>query len=213
MLLTESDLDDYPGLFLNASPREPQLRSVLATYPRTVENPSGYNNQQQIVIDREKFIARTDGTRSFPWRIAIVTKDDAGLLLSDMVHSLGPLSKIADTSWIRPGQVAWDWWHALNLYGVDFEAGINTRTYKYYIDFAARSGLEYILIDDGWSVNGPADLMQVVPELDLEEPGGLRPRTQRGHPPGPDTHLSRTTWSASCATMPRWASKASRWTT
>ena len=90
MLLTESDLDDYPGLFLNASPREPQLRSVLATYPRTVENPSGYNNQQQIVIDREKFIARTDGTRSFPWRIAIVTKDDAGLLLSDMVYRLGP---------------------------------------------------------------------------------------------------------------------------
>lgn len=169
MLLTESDLDDYPGLFLNASPREPQLRSVLATYPRTVENPSGYNNQQQIVIDREKFIARTDGTRSFPWRIAIVAKDDAGLLLSDMVYRLGAPSKIADTSWIRPGQVAWDWWHALNLYGVDFEAGINTRTYKYYIDFAARSGLEYILIDDGWSVNGPADLMQVVPELDLEE--------------------------------------------
>ena len=169
MLLTESDLDDYPGLFLNASPRKPQLRSVLATYPRTVENPSGYNNQQQIVIDREKFIARTDGTRSFPWRIAIVAKDDAGLLLSDMVYRLGAPSKIADTSWIRPGQVAWDWWHALNLYGVDFEAGINTRTYKYYIDFAARSGLEYILIDDGWSVNGPADLMQVVPELDLEE--------------------------------------------
>lgn len=169
LLLTESDLRDYPGLFLASSAEKPQLRGVLATYPRTVANPSGYNNQQQIVLDREDYIARTEGTRTFPWRVMVYAREDSDLLASDMTYRLAPPSKIDDTSWIRPGKVAWDWWHALNLYGVDFEAGINTRTYKYYIDFAAQNGLEYILIDDGWSVNGPADLMQVVPEMDLEE--------------------------------------------
>lgn len=169
LLLTESDLRDYPGLFLATSAEKPQLRGVQATYPRTVANPSGYNNQQQIVLDREKFIARTEGTRTFPWRVMALAREDAELLSSDITYRLAAPSRIDDTSWIKPGQVAWDWWHALNLYGVDFEAGINTRTYKYYIDFAAQNGLEYILIDDGWSVNGPADLMQVVPEMDLEE--------------------------------------------
>lgn len=98
-----------------------------------------------------------------------VAGNDAELAASDIVFRLGKPLRIADTSWIKPGKVAWDWWNAWNLYGVDFRAGINNETYKYYIDFAAENGIEYVILDEGWAVNKKADLMQVVPEIDLPE--------------------------------------------
>jgi alpha-glucosidase len=43
-----------------------------------------------------------------------------------------------------------DWWGKSNIYGVDFKAGINTETAKYFIDFCAEHGFRYFLFDDGW---------------------------------------------------------------
>lgn len=168
MVITEADLAGYPGLYLNASPETPQLKGVFAPYPKRLKQ-GGHNNLQMLVTGRENYIAATDGTRSFPWRVAIVSQDDSQLLDNDLVYRLSPASKIADTSWIKPGKVAWEWWNAWNLYGVDFKTGINNDTYKYYIQFAADHGLEYVILDEGWAVNKQADLMQVVPEIDLPE--------------------------------------------
>lgn len=86
-----------------------------------------------------------------------------------MTYKLGAASRVADISWIKPGKVAWDWWNNWNIDGVDFVSGINNATYKYYIDFAAAHGIEYVILDEGWAVNLKADLMQVVKEIDIKE--------------------------------------------
>ena len=168
MVITEADLQGYPGLFLNNSTEAPVLKGVFAPYPKK-EEQGGHNQLQMLVTEREPYIAATEGTRSFPWRVMAVSKDDSQLLDNDLVYRLAPASKIADTSWIKPGKVAWEWWNAWNLYDVDFKAGINNETYKYYIWFASQHGIEYVILDEGWAVNKQADLMQVVPEIDLEE--------------------------------------------
>ncbi|HZI62457.1 MAG TPA: glycoside hydrolase family 97 catalytic domain-containing protein, partial [Pyrinomonadaceae bacterium] len=113
------------------------------------------------------YIAETKGTRTFPWRIVGVAENDADLITNDLVYLLAQPSQISDTSWIKPGKVAWDWYNANNIDGVDFKSGINTATYKYYVDFASKHGLEYIILDEGWYKLG--DLLQVVPEMNIEE--------------------------------------------
>lgn len=168
MVITEADLQGYPGLLLNNSTEAPVLKGVFAPYPKK-EEQGGHNQLQMLVTEREPYIAATEGTRSFPWRVMAVSKDDSQLLDNDLVYRLAPASKIADTSWIKPGKVAWEWWNAWNLYDVDFKAGINNETYKYYIWFASQHGIEYVILDEGWAVNKQADLMQVVPEINLEE--------------------------------------------
>ena len=168
LVITEADLEGYPGLYLRGNGETPELRGVFAPYPRR-EEQGGHNQLQMLVREREGYIASTVGCRAFPWRTVIVAREDRELLDNDMVYRLAPESRIEDTSWIRPGKVAWDWWNDWNLYGVDFEAGINNDTYKYYIDFASRNGIEYVILDEGWAVNKKADLMQVVPEIDLRE--------------------------------------------
>ena len=90
----------------------------------------------------------------------MVSTNDADLAVNDMVWKLGkPADPSQDFSWVKPGKVAWDWWNAWNIYGVDFRAGINNDTYKYYIDFAQNHGIEYVILDEGWAVNKKADLM------------------------------------------------------
>jgi len=111
-------------------------------------------------------MARTRGTREFPWRVLVIAPRDAVLLESDIVYRLASETSMADTSWIRPGKVAWDWWNANNVYGVPFRAGVNTDTYKHYIDFAAAHGIEYVILDEGWYPLG--DLLSVVPQMDLD---------------------------------------------
>ncbi len=164
---TETDLNDYPGMYLWNGDGGRHLTARFAPYPKRVKH-DGYNNLQMIVEEREAFIAKVGGPRAFPWRVAIVGTD-TDLAASDLSYLLAAPSRIDDTSWIKPGKVAWDWWNDWNLAGVDFRAGINTRTYKYYIDFAAEKGIEYVILDEGWAVNKKADLMQVVPEIDLKE--------------------------------------------
>ena len=144
------------------------LKAVHAPYPK-VKEQGGHNQLQMLVKERENYIAKTSGTRSFPWRAFIISRNDKELADCDMVYRLASPSRVNDISWIKPGKVAWDWWNDWNLYGVDFRAGINNPTYKYYIDFAAEHGIEYIILDEGWAVNLQADMMQVIPEIDLQE--------------------------------------------
>ena len=165
--ITEADLDNYPGMYLVGGGDTPVLASHFAPVPKTTVQ-GGHNMLQKFVTSREEYIAR-DANAQLPWRVIAVAGNDAELAASDIVFRLGKPLRIADTSWIKPGKVAWDWWNAWNLYGVDFRAGINNETYKYYIDFAAENGIEYVILDERWAVNKKADLMQVVPEIDLPE--------------------------------------------
>ncbi len=164
ILITEAHLMNYPGMYLR-SEGGATLKGMWATYPKTLVQ-GGHNNLQMLVTERENYIAKVDGPEKFPWRIAVVAATDAELLDSDMVYKISTPSA-GDFSWVKPGKVAWDWWNDWNLYGVDFRTGINTETYKYYIDFASSQDIEYVILDEGWAVNRRADLMQVVPEIDL----------------------------------------------
>lgn len=166
LCITEADLEDYPGMFLNNATDKPSLKSVHAPYPK-VKQQGGHNRLQMLVKEREDFIAKTKGNRSFPWRVFVVSENDKQLVDCDMVYRLASPSRVSDVSWIKPGKVAWDWWNDWNIYGVDFRAGINNDTYKYYIDFASEHGIEYVILDEGWAVNLEADLLKVIPEIDL----------------------------------------------
>ncbi len=163
--ITESSLSDYPGLYLHGTGESGILVGEHAPLPKRVEQ-GGHNNLQLIVKERENYIAEMDKTKNFPWRIMMVGTATE-IAMNNMSYLLGEPSKVQDISWIKPGKVAWDWWNNWNIGGVDFEAGINNDTYKHYIDFASKYGIEYVILDEGWAVNGKADLFQVVPEIDL----------------------------------------------
>ena len=124
---------------------------------------------QGLVTERENYIAKCKGSRNFPWRVFAVSTNDKELLDNDLVYLLAEPSRVKDISWIKPGKVAWEWWNDWNIYGVNFKSGINNDTYKYYIDFASKQGIEYVILDEGWAVNKKADLLQVVPQLDIQE--------------------------------------------
>ena len=165
--ITESDLNNYPGLYLYNPDGTTSLKGRHAPYPtKTVDG--GYNNIQSVVTETAPYIAKVNGPRSFPWRI-IVLGTDRDIAASNLTYLLAEPSRIADTSWIKPGKVAWDWWNGWNIIGVDFEAGINTPTYKHYIDFASDNGIEYVILDDGWAAGKGEDLFVLNPEIDLEE--------------------------------------------
>ncbi|HTR29797.1 MAG TPA: glycoside hydrolase family 97 catalytic domain-containing protein [Puia sp.] len=162
--LLEADLEDYPGMFVTAGPGNVGLAGRFAPFPLD-ERQGGHNQLQSLVTRRADYIAVTAGTRAFPWRIVVCSDHDRELADNDMVYRLASPSRVADTGWIRPGKVAWDWWNDWNISHVDFRAGINTPTYKYYIDFAAANHLGYILLDEGWS--DPTNLLKIVPDIDL----------------------------------------------
>ena len=168
VVITEADLMDYPGMFLYNSNDDSVLEAHFAPYPKTLEQ-GGHNNLQMIVKSREAYIARYEGDTAFPWRIVSVSESDVQMADNDMVYKLATPAEEGDWSWVKPGKVAWDWWNAWNLYGVDFRAGINNDTYKYYIDFASSHGIQYVILDEGWAVNKKADLFMVIPEINLEE--------------------------------------------
>lgn len=166
--ITESDLEAYPGMYLVKSERSNELNGFWAQYPKD-KKQGGFRNIQMQVTTRESFIAKIQAKRSLPWRVFIIATTDEELLTSELVYKLASPSRINDVSWIQPGQVVWDWWHDNNILDLDFKVGMNTATYKYYIDFAADKGIKYIIIDEGWSDKQKADLMQVVPEMDIKE--------------------------------------------
>ncbi|MBO4427288.1 MAG: glycoside hydrolase family 97 protein [Bacteroidales bacterium] len=165
LCITESDLLNYPGMYLEGDGGK-TLRGVFAQYPDAVEQ-GGHSNIMLLRKSRKDFIAKLPAKASMPWRLVGVAREDTDLLASDLVFNTATPAADVDWSWVKPGLVAWDWWNDWNLFGVDFKAGINTRTYKYYIDFASKFGIPYVILDEGWSVHMEADLFQVVPELDL----------------------------------------------
>ncbi len=163
--ITEADLEDYPGMYLTGSDDSPtKVLGKFPYYPIEIEQKGDRN---VMVTKRADYLARTQGNRSFPWRVIVIAEKDGDLIENQMVYKLAQLSRLDDTSWIRPGKVAWDWWNWNNIYGVDFRAGINTETYKYYIDFASKYGIEYVILDEGWYRLG--NLLDVVPEINVEE--------------------------------------------
>lgn len=163
VLLTESDIEDYPGMWIHGEGHG-KIAGQWPFYPRS-EKLEGDRNL--YVTSSEDYIAKTRGARLFPWRVFIISSTDAGLLENDLVYRLAPPNQIPDTRWIRPGHVAWDWWNANNIYGVDFRAGINNDTYRYYIDFAAKNGVEYVILDEGWYRLG--NVLEQVPGIDVPE--------------------------------------------
>ena len=168
ILITESDLMNYPGMYLYNYDGGQVLSGKFAPYPAEVKQ-GGHNNLQMEVQSREGYIAQCEGVTTFPWRVVAVSENDVDMVTNNLVYKLAtPADPATDWSWVKPGKVAWDWWNDWNIRGVDFKSGINNDTYKYYIDFASKNGIEYVILDEGWSVNGAADLFQVVPEIDLE---------------------------------------------
>ena len=146
--ISEADLHDYPGMFLMGIKENPYgLKGKFAAYPLETEQT---NDRNVIVTKYAPYLAKTSGNRTFPWRVVIITREDKDLVQTEMIWKLARPLELKDVSWIKPGKVAWDWWNALNVYGVDFKSGVNTDTYKYFIDFAHDYGLEYIILDEGW---------------------------------------------------------------
>lgn len=165
MVVTETDLEDYPCMFLRAEGGVPCAAFPPVVLESRLKEGSDRNEE---FVRTAPFIARTQGTRTFPWRLVTIDPDDRSLLENNLAWVLASPSVEGDASWVRPGKISWEWWHSLNLYGVDFRAGVNTQTYKYYIDFAARYGIEYILLDEGWSVS-TLNIREPRPEVDLAE--------------------------------------------
>jgi len=165
-VITEADLEEYPGMFLAHGKSANGLSGDFAPYV-LADLQNERNPVQALVTKRAGYIAKTGGTRNFPWRVVIISSNDKDLLNNDMVYRLASPSRAGDASWIKPGKVAWDWWNDWNISHVDFRAGINTTTYKYYADFASANHIEYILLDEGWS--NDRDIMQIIPEIDLQQ--------------------------------------------
>ena len=191
--LLESDLRQYPGMFVVPTPNPSQgegslntpsdaaynayqtplpsggvgggLKAVFAPYPKKMDYYKWRG--MSYVAETEDFIAKSKGPRTYPWRIFAVSEKDTEMPVNDLVYTLASPNEIGKTDWIKPGKVAWDWWNDWNLRGVSFKAGINTDTYKYYIDFAARFGLQYIVLDEGWYDSSKGDIMNAIEAIDL----------------------------------------------
>lgn len=161
--IAESDVDDYPGLWLRGT----SGNGLAAFFPPFPLKEKLERDRDFKIVEAADYIAATKGARAYPWRLLGIAERDGDLITNPLVYLLAKPSQVQDTSWIKPGKVAWDWWNASNIYGVDFKAGINTQTYKYFIDFAAKYGIEYIILDEGWYKLG--NVLEVVPEMNIEE--------------------------------------------
>ena len=167
LTLLESDLEAYPGMFVQSQQGKYGLKGVFAPYPAKTDFYPW--RKQEYVTETTDFISRSRGSRSYPWRVLAITEKDTDMPVNNLVYALASPNRIGDTSWIKTGKVAWDWWNDWNLKGVPFKAGINMDTYKYYIDFASQNGLEFIVLDEGWYDPKSGDMLTVIPELDLTE--------------------------------------------
>ena len=160
---TETDLRDYPGMYLETD-GDGGFSAIFPKHPATTAK---FFDRYERIGFTKTYIAKSEGNRSYPWRVFTIAKNEEALINSHLPWLLSEETKLANTDWIKPGKVAWDWWNALQLEGVDFKPGLNTETYKYYIDFAAKNNLEYIIMDEGWYKLG--DLTNVKKEIDMQE--------------------------------------------
>ena len=166
ILISESDLFDYPCMFLQGTGKN----GVSSIFPK-VPLEFGNDGDRSLKIEKEAdYIAKTKGNRSFPWRYFVIAKEDKQLLENTMTYKLASKNQLEDVSWIKPGQVSWEWWNGATPYGQDvtFKAGCNLETYKYFIDFASNFGIPYIIMDEGWAKN-TRDPYTPNPDVDLHE--------------------------------------------
>ena len=161
--ILESDLVSYPGMWLQAD--GDCLKAQFAKYPQEMAYYPWRG--MSYVKTTADYIATSTGKRTYPWRVFAITEKDTDMPTNNLVYALARPNKIGDTSWIKPGKVAWDWWNDWNLKGVNFKAGINYDTYLYYIDFAAKHGLEYIVLDEGWYNSKEATILKPIDEIQL----------------------------------------------
>ncbi|MGN7204522.1 glycoside hydrolase family 97 protein [Pedobacter sp. SAFR-022] len=166
VLISESDLEDYPAMFLKGTGHN----GMQSTFPKVPLEVEAEGDRSQKILKEADYIARTTGTRSFPWRYMVVTENDGQLITNTMTNKLAAASLIKDPAWIEPGQVSWEWWNDASPYGpdVNFVSGYNLATYKYYIDFAAKYGIKYIIMDEGWAKD-TKNPFEPNPEVDLQE--------------------------------------------
>ena len=164
LLLSESDLSDYPNLFFRGT----GAAGLRAVFPKVITGKVPLRDRGYRITKLADYIAETKGTRSYPWRSIAICRENKDLLETNLTYKLAQPNVLTDTKWIKPGKVAWDWWNANNIYGVDFKAGLNTATYKYYIDFASGYGLEYVILDEGWSAT-TTDVLHPRKEIDMPE--------------------------------------------
>lgn len=146
-LFSEADLYDYPCLFVKAIDDQ----TIEATFPKVPLVYGEDGDRSKKIIKQADYIAKTAGKRSFPWRFLVITDRDEQLAANEMVYKLSTPNQLKNTTWINPGQVTWEWWHNAYVYGVDFKSGYNQDTYKYYIDFASKFKIPYIIMDEGWA--------------------------------------------------------------
>lgn len=161
---TESDLLDYAGLYLLATNSKGEFSCTLPRAVKDVQVSS--DSRSYIPSSRFDYIALTQGTREYPWRTFGIATEEKQLLENDIVYRLAKSTVLTETEWIKPGKVAWDWWNDWNLKNVPFKSGINTETYKYYIDFASKYNIPYVILDEGWSAND--DLDKINPDMDMD---------------------------------------------
>lgn len=166
ILISESDLTDYPCMFLKGTGDN----GIVSTFPKA-PLAFGEDGDRSLKITQEAdYIAKTSGARNYPWRYFVLTKDDRQLLENTMTYKLAGKNQLQDVSWIKPGQVSWEWWNDASPYGpdVNFVSGYNLETYKYYIDFASKFGIPYIIMDEGWA-KSTRDPYTPNPKVDLHE--------------------------------------------
>ncbi len=165
-VITEADLEDYAGMYLTGTGIN--SKSLVGLFPFYPARDTARNDRDIYVVERKEYIAKTSGTRNFPWRVIVLSENDSDFITSTIIYKLAkPQDSKIDFSWVKRGKVAWDWWNFNNIYNVDFRAGVNTATYKYYIDFASKYGIEYVILDEGWYKLG--NLLELNPEMDVEE--------------------------------------------
>lgn len=166
ILISESDLTDYPCMFLKGT----GSNGMISTFPKQPLEFGEDGDRSLKILKEADYIAKTSGKRSFPWRYFVITKEDTQLLENTMTYKLATKNQLPDVSWIKPGQVSWEWWNDASPYGpdVNFVSGYNLETYKYYIDFASKSGIPYIIMDEGWAAS-TYDPYTPNPKVDLHE--------------------------------------------
>ena len=162
--ITEADLFDYPCLFLEATGKS----AFTSKYPKVILHSDPKGDREIQNMQEADYIAKTSGTRNFPWRVFMISTEDSRLVENQMVYLLSRENKLTETNWIKPGLVAWDWWNDNNLYGVDFKSGLDTKTYKYYIDFASKFNIPYVILDEGWT-KSTTNIKEANPNLDIKE--------------------------------------------
>jgi alpha-glucosidase len=164
LAISDAGLFDYPGMFLQK--KGDGLQGVFAPFA-TKEKLMEGEFPQYVVTERADYIAKTKGTRMLPWRAVLIAKKDIDLPTNDLLYILGDRSQVDDVSWIKYGKGTDEWITGINLFNIPFKAGLNTVTYKYYIDFAKRFGFDQVMLDAGWS--DVKDLFKINPDIDMNE--------------------------------------------